>query len=68
MPLICLEMQDIRIENHERAGADVIRDTYESMLQFSVPFLWRHCERIKELHFEKDGFGLLYKQLDNGCF
>lgn len=36
---------------------------------FPVPFFCgRCCDRIKALHFEKDGFCLLYKRLDNGHF
>ena len=31
-------------------------------------FCGRRCDRIKALHFEKDGFCLLYKRLDNGRF
>ena len=33
MPSICLEMQDIRIEIHEQAGADVIRNTLLALRQ-----------------------------------
>ena len=32
-PSICLEMQGIRIEIHEQAGADVIRDTLLALRQ-----------------------------------
>ena len=32
-PLICLEMQGIRIEIHEQAGADVIRNTLLALRQ-----------------------------------
>ena len=31
-------------------------------------FCGRRCDRIKALHFEKVGFCLLYKRLDNGRF
>ena len=31
-------------------------------------FCGRRSDRIKALHFEKDGFCLLYKRLDNGRF
>ena len=31
-------------------------------------FCGRRCDRIKALHFEKDGFCLYYKRLDNGRF
>ncbi len=33
MPSICLEMQGIRIEIHEQAGADVIRNTLLALRQ-----------------------------------
>ena len=48
----------------------VIRDTYEMDPYSNSLFLvcGRRCDRIKALHFEKDGFGLLYKRLDNGRF
>ena len=47
-----------------------VRDTYE-LAPYSNPlFLFggRRCDRIKALHFEKDGFCLYYKRLDNGRF
>ena len=31
-------------------------------------FCGRRCDRIKALHFEKDGFCLYYKRLDDGGF
>ena len=31
-------------------------------------FRGRRCDRIKALHFEKDGFCLYYKRLDDGRF
>lgn len=34
MPSICLEMQDIRIEIHEQARSDVIRNTLLALRQF----------------------------------
>lgn len=48
----------------------VIRDTYEMDPYSNSLFLFcgRRCDRIKALHFEKDGFCLLYKRLDNGRF
>ena len=43
----------------------VIRDTYEMDPYSNSLFLFcgRRCDRIKALHFEKDGFCLLYKRL-----
>ena len=48
----------------------IIRDTYEMDPYSNSLFLFcgRRCDRIKALHFEKDGFCLLYKRLDNGRF
>lgn len=48
----------------------IIRDTYEMEPYSNSLFLFcgRRCDRIKALHFEKDGFCLLYKRLDNGRF
>lgn len=40
-------------------------DPYSNSLYL---FCGRRCDRIKALHFEKDGFVLLYKRLDNGRF
>ena len=48
----------------------IIRDTYQ-LDPFSNSvylFCGKHCDRIKALHFEKDGFVLLYKRLDSGKF
>ena len=44
----------------------IIRDTYEMDPYSNSLFLFcgRRCDRIKALHFEKDGFCLLYKRLD----
>ena len=48
----------------------VVRDTYSLDPYENILFLFcgRRCDRIKALHFEKDGFVLLYKRLDNGRF
>ena len=48
----------------------IIRETYEMDPYSNSLFLFcgRRCDRIKALHFEKDGFCLLYKRLDNGRF
>ena len=48
----------------------IIRDTYELDPYSNSLFLFcgRRCDRIKALHFEKDGFCLYYKRLDNGRF
>lgn len=48
-----------------------IRDTYEMDPYSNSLFLFcgRRCDRLKALHFDKDGFVLLYKRLDgNGRF
>ena len=46
----------------------IVRDTYELDPYSNSLFLFcgRRCDRIKALHFEKDGFCLYYKRLDNG--
>ena len=41
----------------------IVRDTYEL-----DPYSNSLFDRIKALHFEKDGFCLYYKRLDNGRF
>ena len=48
----------------------IVRDTYELDPYSNSLFLFcgRRCDRIKALHFEKDGFCLYYKRLDNGRF
>lgn len=48
----------------------IIRDTYEMDPYSNSLFLFcgRRCDRLKALHFDKDGFVLLYKRLDNGRF
>ena len=48
----------------------VIWDTYEMDPYSNSLFFFcgRRCDRSKALHFEKDGFCLLYKRLDNGRF
>ncbi|MGL4735811.1 MAG: IS66 family insertion sequence element accessory protein TnpB [Cellulosilyticaceae bacterium] len=45
----------------------IIRDTYEMDPFMNAVFLFcgRSRDRIKALHFEKTGFVLLYKRLDN---
>lgn len=45
----------------------IIRDTYEMDPFSNAVFLFcgRSRDRIKALHFEKTGFVLLYKRLDN---
>ena len=48
----------------------IIRDTY-SLDPFSNAlylFCGRKCDRLKALHFDKDGFVLYYKRLDNGRY
>lgn len=48
----------------------IVRDTYELDSYSNSLFLFcgRRYDRIKALHFEKDGFCLYYKHLDNGLF
>lgn len=48
----------------------IIRDTYEMDPYSNALYLFcgRRRDRLKALHFEKDGFVLLYKRLDNGRF
>lgn len=48
----------------------IVRDTYELDPYSNSLFLFcgRRCDRIKALHFEKDGFCLYYKRLDDGRF
>ena len=48
----------------------IVRDTYELDPYSNSLFLFcgRRCDRIKALQFEKDGFCLYYKRLDNGRF
>ena len=48
----------------------IIKNTY-NMDPFSNAlylFCGRKCDRIKALHFDKDGFVLYYKRLDNGRY
>lgn len=48
----------------------IVQQTYQMDPYSNALFLFcgRRCDRIKALHFEKDGFVLLYKRLDNGRF
>ena len=48
----------------------IVRDTYELDPYSNSLFLFcgRRCDRIKALHFEKDGFCLYYNRLDTGRF
>ena len=48
----------------------IIKNTYD-LDPFSNSlylFCGRRCDRIKALHFEKDGFVLYYKRLDQGKY
>lgn len=48
----------------------IIRDNY-SLDPFSNSlflFCGRRCDRLKALHFDKDGFVLYYKRLDGGRY
>ena len=46
----------------------IVRDTYELDPYSNSVFLFcgRRADRIKALHYEKDGFCLLYKRLEKG--
>ena len=46
----------------------IVRDTYELDPYSNSVFLFcgRRDDRIKVLHYEKDGFCLLYKRLEKG--
>ena len=46
----------------------IIKDTYQMDPYSNSLFLFcgRRCDRIKALHFDKDGFVLYYKRLDAG--
>jgi len=48
----------------------IIRDTYELDPFSNALYLFcgRRCDRIKALHFDKDGFVLYYKRLDSGRY
>ena len=48
----------------------IIRNTYEMEPFANALFLFcgRRCGRLKALHFDKDGFVLYYKRLDNGRY
>ena len=48
----------------------IIRDNYGMDPYGNSLYLFcgRRCDRIKALHFDKDGFILLYKRLDSGRF
>lgn len=48
----------------------IIHSTYVMDPYSNALFLFcgRRCDRIKALHFDKDGFVLLYKRLDSGRF
>ena len=48
----------------------IIQDTYELDLYSNFLFLLcgKRCNRLKALHFDKDGFVLYYKRLDAGRF
>ena len=47
----------------------IVRDTYELDPYSNSVFLFcgRRADRIKALHYEKDGFCLLYKRLEKGA-
>lgn len=48
----------------------IVRDTYELDPFSNALYLFcgRRCDRLKALHFDKDGFVLYYKRLDSGRY
>jgi len=48
----------------------IVRDSFELDPYSNSLFLFcgKRCDRLKALHFDKDGFVLLYKRLDAGRF
>ena len=48
----------------------IVRDAYELDPFSNSLFLFcgKRCDRLKALHYDKDGFVLLYKRLDSGRF
>lgn len=48
----------------------IVWDTYELDPYSNSLFLFcgKRCDRLKALHFDKDGFVLYYKRLDSGRF
>lgn len=48
----------------------IVRTTFEMDPYANAVYLFcgRRSDRIKALHFEKDGFVMLYKRLDNGRY
>ena len=57
-----------------RRGIDGLAEVVQGKLELDpyntalFLFCGRRCDRIKGLLWEGDGFLLLYKRLDNGCF
>ena len=48
----------------------IVRDTYNKDPFANALYLFcgRRCDRIKALHFDRDGFVLYYKRLDGGRY
>lgn len=48
----------------------IVRDSFELDSYSNSLFLFcgKRCDRLKALHFDKDGFVLFYKRLDAGRF
>ena len=48
----------------------IVRDTYSKDPFANALYLFcgRRCDRIKALHFDRDGFVLYYKRLDSGRY
>lgn len=59
------------VNNASPAGLmAIVRDAYELDPYSNSLFLFcgKRCDRLKALHFDKDGFVLYYKRLDSGRF
>ena len=48
------------------AGYHPVQLQTGSLQQFLIPVLWKRADRIKAVHYEGDGFCLLYKRYENG--
>lgn len=50
--------------------ASIVKQTYDldPFADYLFLFCGKQCDRLKALHWEKDGFLLMYKRLENGRF